>query len=204
MKLQFLYSKNREREKLADIYLEYQWFIDNDFSIALPKFYSRIYKQNKTFKKLFIGELNKELSKIYKIDIYKKRKGLIKNNWQKIEKDFFKVLEDLNLKIRSKYFCYISLYGPQGQFKYPNEINLRVNTKKDIIQANQTIAHEIIHLMIFNRAKKLKLNYEQVEGSVDLFFIKTKLKDIFTNYKVQSMGDCDDRIFKKLFERESF
>ncbi|PJC00961.1 MAG: hypothetical protein CO073_04820, partial [Candidatus Komeilibacteria bacterium CG_4_9_14_0_8_um_filter_36_9] len=40
MKIQFLYSKNKEREKLLNIYDEYQWFIDNDFPIVLPKFYA--------------------------------------------------------------------------------------------------------------------------------------------------------------------
>jgi hypothetical protein len=36
MRLQFLYSKNKEKEKLLNIYDEYQWFIDNDFPIILP------------------------------------------------------------------------------------------------------------------------------------------------------------------------
>lgn len=31
MKLQFLYSKIKEKEKLLNIYKEYQWFIDNGF-----------------------------------------------------------------------------------------------------------------------------------------------------------------------------
>ena len=47
MRLQFLYSKNKEREKLLSIYDEYQWFIDNDFPIILPKFFAKIYQNNK-------------------------------------------------------------------------------------------------------------------------------------------------------------
>ena len=44
VKLQFLCSKIKEKEKLIDIFSEYQWFIDNDFPIVLPKFYAEIYQ----------------------------------------------------------------------------------------------------------------------------------------------------------------
>jgi len=80
MRLQFLYSKNKEKEKLLNIYNEYQWFIDNDFPIILPKFYAKIYQNN---KKLFVKKLNKELNKVYNKDNYQFKKETIKNNWQK-------------------------------------------------------------------------------------------------------------------------
>ena len=67
MRLQFLYSKNKEKEKLLNIYNEYQWFIDNDFPIILPKFYAKIYQNN---KKLFVKKLNRELNKVYNKDNY--------------------------------------------------------------------------------------------------------------------------------------
>ena len=101
MKLQFLYSKNKEKEKLLNIYDEYQWFIDNDFPIVLPKFYGKIYQNN---KKLFAKKLDTELSKIYNKNDYQFKKEGAKNSWQKIEKNFFEILSDLNLKIRDKYF----------------------------------------------------------------------------------------------------
>ena len=105
-----------------------------------------------------------------------------------------------NLKVRDKYFCHISLYGPEGQFNYPNIVNLRVANSKDIKNANETIAHEIIHLAIYNKVKKLKLNYEQTEGLVDLFFIETKLKDIFPNYNIQNIGDSNKELFYKIIK----
>ena len=195
MKLQFLYSKNKEKEKLLNVYDEYQWFIDNDFPIVLPKFYAKIYQNN---KKLFAKKLNRELNKVYNKDDYQFKKEKVKNNWQEIEKNFFKILSNFNLKVRDKYFCHISLYGPEGQFNYPNIVNLRVANSKDIKNANETIAHEIIHLVIYNKVKKLKLNYEQTEGLVDLFFIETKLKDIFPNYNIQNIGDSNKELFYKI------
>jgi len=55
-------------------------------------------------------------------------------------------------------------------------------------------------LAIYNKAKKLKLNYEQIEGLVDLFFIETKLKDIFPNYKIQNIGDSNKKLFYKIIK----
>ncbi len=195
MKLQFLYSQTKEKEKLLDIYEEYQWFIDNNFPIILPKFYARIYKQNKNNKKIFIRELNKELNRVYDKNKYQSRQNKIKNNWQKTEQLFFNVLDNFNFKTKNKYICYISLYGPEGQFKYPNIINLRVDNNKDVKGANETIAHELIHLLVYNKAKKLKLNYEQIEGVVDLFFTETKLKTVFPRYGLQNIAVHNKKIF---------
>ena len=156
MKIQFLYSKNKEKEKLFNIHDEYQWFIDNDFPIVLPKFYAEIYQKVKNDKKLFTKDLNIELNKIYNKNDYQLKSERVENNWQKIEKKFFNILNSFNLKVKDKYICYISLYGPEGQFKYPNIVNLRIKNNKDIKNANETIAHELIHLLIYNKVKKLK------------------------------------------------
>lgn len=193
-----MYSKIKEKEKLLNIYNEYQWFVDNDFSIVLPKFYAKIYQKDKNNKKFFTKELNIELNKIYNKNDYQLKNKKVKNNWQKIERNFFNILDDFILNIKDKYICYLSLYGPEGQFEYPNIINLRVKSKKDIKSANETIAHELIHLSIYSKTKKLKLNYKQTEGMVDLFFTETKLKTIFPQYKIQSIAVHNKKIFQKI------
>jgi len=198
MRIQFLYSKIKEKEKLLDIYEEYQWFIDNNFPIVLPKFYAKIYQKNRNNKKLFVNGLDIELNKIYDKNDYQRKNEEIKNNWKMIEQSFFNTLISFNFKIKNKYICYISLYGPSGQFNYPDSINLRVSNIKDIKEANETIAHELIHLLIYNKAKKLKLNYKQTEGVVDLFFTETKLKTIFPQYKSQNIAIHNKRLFKKI------
>ncbi len=200
MKIQFLYSKNKEKEKLLNIYDEYQWFIDNDFPIFLPKFYAKIYKNNKNNKKFFAEQLGIELNKIYNKSDYQLKNEMVKNNWRKIEKEFFEILNKYNKKIKNKYFCYVSLYGPEGQFNCPNAVSLRVANSEDIKNANETIAHEIIHLVIYNKVKKLKLNYKQIEGLVDLFFIETKLVTIFSKYKLQSIGIHNKKLFQKIIK----
>jgi len=198
MKLQFLYSKIKEKEKLLNIYEEYQWFIDNDFPIVLPKFYAEIYQKNKNNKKSFVRELGVSLNKIYNKNDYQLKNEKVKNNWQKIEREFLNILNDLGFDIKDKYICYISLYGPEGQFKYPNIINLRISGIKDVKEANEIIAHELIHLSIYNKVKKLKLNYKQTEGIVDLFFTETKLKTIFPQYKLQNIAIHSRKLFQKI------
>lgn len=203
MKLRFLYSQYNEKEKLLNIYDKYQWFIDNDFPIALPKFYAEIYQKNKNNKKLFTKDLNIELNKIYDKNDYQLKNKIVKNNWRKIENNFFNISDSFNFKIKDKYFCYISLYGPEGQFKYPDIVNLRVSNNEDIKNANETIAHEIIHLVIYNKIKKLKLNYPQTEGVVDLFFTETKLKIIFPKYKIQSVSVHNQKSFRKIIKTKN-
>jgi len=197
MRILFLSSKEREIQKLLNIHSEYQWFLDNDFPIILPTFYKQLYQESKN-KKDFKISLEKELSEIYNKKIYDRNVKMAKNEWEKIETRFFDVLKKHNLKTKDKYLCYISLYGSDGQFKYPNIIDLRVSKELDIKQANKTIAHELIHLMILKKVEKLKLSYKQTEGVVDLFFKKTDLKDLFPDYKLQSIAEHDDKIFKKV------
>ena len=196
MRVLFLSLKEREIQKLLNIHSEYQWFLDNDFPIILPEFYKQLYRESKS-KKDFKISLEKELSKIYNKKIYDEKVKIAKSEWEKIETRFFDVLEKYNLKIKNKYLCYVSLYGPEGQFKYPNIIDLRINSQSDIGQMNETIAHELIHLIILRKAEKLKLNYKKIEGFVDMFFKKTDLKNLFPNYKLQSIAEHNDGIFEK-------
>lgn len=185
MKVDFTFAKSAEKEKLLDIYDEYQWFLDNDFPIVLPKSYSKLYKE-KANKIDFIKAILPELNKIYNRNTYIQKSNVAKENWRIIEPIFFEIITRLKLRPKDRYLCYISLYGPQGQFKCPNIVNLRIATKKDIKEINDTIAHELIHLLIFNKAKKEKLNYEQTETTVDSFFNNTDLKSIFPKYKPQT------------------
>ena len=197
MRLSFLSSKTREIQRLLNIHSEYQWFLDNDFPIVLPEFYKKLYQESKNKKEFKIG-LEKEFNKIYKKEDYEERIKTTKNNWKKIEDKFFSILKRHNQKIRDKYLCYVSLYGPEGQFKHPNIVDLRASKESDIKQANETVAHELVHLSILRKAEGLNLSYKQTEGVVDLFFKKTDLKDLFPDYKLQSIAEHNDKIFEDI------
>ncbi len=183
---------------MLNIHSEYQWFIDNDFPIILPDFYTKLYEQNKNNKIQFTKDMSRNLDKIYNQRFYQRNLKQIKTNWQRIEQKIFNILNNFNLKVKYRYFCSISLYGPLGQFKYPNLINLRVNNTKDIKEANETITHELIHLLIYNKIKKINLNYKQIEGMVDLFFTETDLKNIFLDYQMQNIAEHNKNLFRKI------
>ncbi|MFH1457308.1 MAG: hypothetical protein ABIF17_04345 [Patescibacteria group bacterium] len=185
--VKFIISKKRETERLADLFAEYKWFVDNNFPIILPKIFQTVKDDllKKQSKKQLLVLVNQILKDKYNKDKYLTSKELIKQEWKKAEKDFFEIVSKYKFKVRNKYCCYISLYGPMGQFFYPDSIDVRA-TKKDIKLINETIAHEIIHLLIFNKIKKLKLDYKETESIVDLFFKQTELKEIFPNYQLQN------------------
>lgn len=188
MNVEFIYSLKEEISRLTDLASEYQWFLDNNFPATFPKFYNRLYQDAKSHKCIFRQILSRELSKIYDKKKYASRVAEAQNNWSKVEREVLMIMQDLGLKVKDNYVCYVSLYGPEGQFCYPNIINLRLANQSDIRSANKTITHEILHLAIFNKAKKLKLDYKQTEGAVDMLFKETELKRIFPEYKLQNIA----------------
>ena len=201
MRVKFLASKKNELKRLVNLYGDYQWFIDNDFPVILPAFFKKIYKKygNADLNKNLIDRIfDRELNRIYKKNIYTKKAFFLKNNWVNVEKNFLSVLADLKIKPSSDFFCYLSLYGPAGQFKTPNIINLRIANKKDLKEANISIAHEIIHLLLYKKFTRMRLGYKQTEGMVDLFFTETDVKKIFPKYEKQTIAIHDKNIFAKI------
>lgn len=206
MKIKFLASKKKEVEGLINLYGNYQWFIDNAFPIILPEFFKSYYKKfgtKKYNKKPLKNIFQNKIEIIYSQKKYEKAINSIKKKWLKIEKDFFDTLEKLGLTSKKVFHCYVSLYGPGGQFKYPNSIMLRGANNKDLDEATTNIAHEILHLLLYKKTEKLNLKYEQIEGIIDLFFIETDLKNIFPYYKKQTIAKHNKKLFKKLTARNN-
>jgi len=204
MKIQFLHSKKSEKEILLEVYDEYQWYIDYDFPIVLPKFFKELYNKKKDNKKTFAKKLGNQLDRIYDKDIYQRKIIAAQKSWRKKEEKFFQIMEAFGFKPKEKYYCHTTLYGPQGQFKYPDSFSVRMSTAQDAKDSNTTIAHELVHLLIFNKVKKLKLNYEKTEGIVDLFFTKTELKKLFPYHGLQTTAIHDAKIFKKLCQTQQY
>ncbi|BFT94526.1 hypothetical protein MNSC_05340 [Minisyncoccus archaeophilus] len=96
MKLKFTFSKEKEIDKLINIYSEYQWFINNDFSISLPGFYNQLYKEAKT-KSTFKKELINLFKETYKRDVYLEKEKVIKENWKRVSSQVISTLNDFKL-----------------------------------------------------------------------------------------------------------
>ncbi|TSC96772.1 MAG: hypothetical protein CEN88_270, partial [Candidatus Berkelbacteria bacterium Licking1014_2] len=168
MKVKFIYSQEREIERLYNLLLNYQWFVDNNFPIETPSFLKRLGKKGKKETcrqiKLELDKVDNKENKIQKVKI-------ITAKWKQAERSFFNSLEKYNLKNQKEYSCYLCNFGPQGQFQMPNIIYIRIKKKKDIREINETIAHELIHLMVYDRIKNM--DFEQKEGIIDMFFVRT-------------------------------
>ncbi len=196
MKVSFSHSKDREMQRLLRLRDEYQWFIENDFPVVVPEFYDTLY-HNAGSEDVFKDRLVEAFNNVYRESKYVEKERKVRDIWQRVEQPFFDTLNSLRLDVLDEYFCYVSLYGPQGQFHCPDVVDVRVASDKDVEEANTTIAHEIIHLVISDKVSKLKLSYSQVEGMVDLFFTETELKDIFPIYEPQSIAEHDREAFYK-------
>ena len=195
--MEFIYSLDDEITRLVDLGEEYQWFLDNNFPAIFPEFYDEVYKSTYGDATNFKTKITEGLAKIYDESKYVLAAEQAKKSWATIENNFLQALVDLRLGVKPNYQCYISLYGPSGQFFYPNIINLRVVTDLDIKEININLAHEIVHLSIYQKVKELKLNYAQTEGVVDLIFTETQLKNIFPDYQLQSGVVHDKELLAK-------
>jgi hypothetical protein len=203
--VEFKFNLENEIRDICWIYGEYAFFQKFNYKVYYPSI-------SEETKQLLISDpsdqkainlLKKEFEPIFKSDaeVYEQHLEQVKDNWSKIEKDFFSSLEKCaQLKILNKYKSIISLYGPGGSFYEPDEISVRVakDNQNDISRASETMAHEIIHLVINDLVKKYKLEFEDIERMVDLILTKTELSDLFANPKMQNLGNpLLDSVFEK-------
>lgn len=196
MRVQFRHSQKRERKILLEVFHEYKWYVDYNFPIILPKSFKTLFTNSPKNKKEFSKQLNARLREQYDAKIYQRKAKHIARQWRKKEKYFFQIMENYNIKIQEKYYCYITRYGPQGQFQYPNTLDIRVITAQDVRESCMVMAHELVHLLIYNKTKKMKLNYEKTEGVVDLFFRETELRNIFPMHGLQTTAKHDKKMFQ--------
>lgn len=99
---------------------------------------------------------------------------------------------------RDNYLCYISRYGSGGTYYIPNTICIRtiLENETDLKRANEVIAHEIVHLSIYDQIKFNNISFENTERLVDLILTKTPIGKLINNPSFQNFGDKRlDKIF---------
>lgn len=176
----FSHNKNRERLYQRKLLSQKSWFDSNSFPVFLP---------------LNIGTSTRDK----KSKLINKKLTYLENKWRKIEYDYFNIVKQLNHgKMRKKYVCHITLYGPEGQFTSPNLIYTRLRTKNDEARALETIGHELIHLIWGDFFEKNKTNYPETEWLVDNVILQSDLRNIFPQYKKQSVGKAKVKLLKMI------
>jgi hypothetical protein len=100
---------------------------------------------------------------------------------EKINDALFAYLERENLSVSSPYICATTFYGPYGFYHTPDTIHLNI-TKGEIDFMIQTLLHEFLHLLLFERVRSLPEN--EGESVIDKTFVEI-FGDLFPDYYVQ-------------------
>lgn len=133
--------------------------------------------------KYITNKIKKDINNL----VYKRKYLSTKKEWLKLKNIIINFLLANPVikkygKLRSKYICIMTPYGPQGYYNPPNTIvvSIKLNKNSDIFE---TIVHELIHLILYDRLKSF--SYKKREKTVDDIILKSNFKNIFTKYKSQ-------------------
>ena len=131
-----------------------------DFGKGIIKIHPELKKAKKSDKKEKEEIINRYFDRYYKInkDILQKRLELFRNKWREKEKDFFSItnslFDDFQFQ-KGMYICYLSIIDCNPRFLESK--TFQVFYKKNVDEAIQTIAHELLHFIFFDFLnKKLK------------------------------------------------
>ncbi len=205
--INFTYSKDLELKEICWIYSEYDFFIKNKYKVFYPKISKDIEKEliANPKDKLAIKQLKQQFDKIFanEEDIYKRTLRTTESGWLTIGDKFFNELAKIQTgKGIKNVHCCISRYGPGGSYYSPNKISVRVVDKydKDIREANEKIAHEIVHLAIDKLVQKYSLSFDNTERLVDLILTRTPISELLVEPTIQGFGNENlDECFKTAF-----
>jgi hypothetical protein len=126
----------------------------------------------------------------------------IEKAWQKKERAYFSIVQRFaTADIRKSYITHVSLFGPEGQFRRPNILFLRLDAQDGTVRVVETIAHELLHLILYRTLARL--SYEEREGTVDQLFRRSRLKKLFPRYTLQSIGKPHEDTLQKILTRHS-
>lgn len=177
----FSHTKAQEKEYLNQLLEEKGWFESEKFSAFLLKNKSGV--ENEIRKKISLNE----------------RIIWLEKEWEKIEKDYFKIVKRFkHRRLLSKYKCHISHFGPEGKYCRPNLLFVRLRTKNDKKRAIETIGHELLHLLFADFFESKKLNYPEREGMIDALILQSDLVHIFSQYEKQSIGRVRQKLLKSI------
>lgn len=183
-RIYFSNTKKHERKYLTELLKEKKWFKDANFTnIFLPK-------DKRDIELIIARRLPKS---------FKDRINRLEKSWKKIEPDFFRVIKSFKRKkLLSKYQCHISRLGPEGKYRRPNLLFVRLRIKKDDKRMLETIAHEVLHLSFADFLESKKATYPEREGIVDTLITQSGLKKLLPRYEVQSIGKVNQKWLKEI------
>ncbi len=123
----------------------------------------------------------------------------VERAWRKKERAYFSIVRRFSTAdVRPVYISHVSIFGPEGQFRRPNRLFLRIIKTDPVPRVVETIAHELLHLILYRSLSRL--SYEEREGTVDQLFRRSKLRTLFPRYTIQSIGKPHEATLDKIYK----
>lgn len=88
------------------------------------------------------------------------------------------------LTLEPSYTCALTCYGPYGYYYTPATVYVNI-TERTTDEHIQTILHELLHLVLYERTKDL--GGVELEHVIDCTFVEV-FGEIFPDYRVQDMA----------------
>ncbi len=115
--------------------------------------------------------------------------------WRRIEVPFFRQAKLLHhAKVHPTYRCHVSVFGPEGKYRRPNQLFLRLRTSRDKRLATEALAHELVHLFLAEFCAAKRCSYAEREGLVDAILASALFRQFFPQYRIQSVGRVPYRL----------
>lgn len=162
MKLNILYSKDLEIDRVASTIKRIDWYKAKGYTVQLPD------GLNISDSSVVSREdIETAISKEYDEQNYIGSKKYIEDHWGDIGNELLKNIKNTSLTVTEHYDIYLTRYGVGGSYHLPNKIiiNIRRMFEYGLLK---TIAHESVHLAIQPLVEKYNVTHWDKERVVDL------------------------------------
>ncbi len=181
MNIKFVFNEKSIRGEFSTL----QMFLSKMQSNKIPYYFPFITTNNEKNRDYIARKIKEDMNNL----LYKKRCVAAKKEWLKLKNPIINYLSINPIikkhgKLRSKYVCIMTPYGPQGYYNPPHTIIVSIKLNK-ISNILETIMHELIHLILYEYLKRF--SYRKQEKIIDNIILKSDLKNIFTKYKSQTI-----------------
>ncbi len=183
-RIKFDVTKKYELAYIQDLLVDKDWFDRENFPIFWPKQTASL--------PLAIARVKPVLEQSV---------VQLNNRWRAIESQYFnQIAKFKHRKLPAQLICHVSYFGPEGRYKCPDTINIRLRTADDKRRAIETIGHELIHLFFYDYFEEKKCSYREREWLVDHIILGSSLTTLFSNYKAQTIGRAKPVLLKSILK----
>jgi len=194
MELKIEFGIDFELKRVSYALKKLEWYDSKGYHPKLPE---GINKQSSE------KEIKNQIIKEFEEKKFKEVANQISSDFSTIKEKLSKKLNEiLNKNVPETFFVYLTDYGTDGSYTFPNIVIFNINNKKGF----KTIVHEIIHLLIENYIQKYKIQHEEKERIVDLILNSEEFSFLEYNFWQDSYNGVEkyiDELFNMHFFKDS-